>query len=121
MHLLVRETRSLDEQEQADDLGHAPADVVVLSFSDSDLAGLAASWGAMPDSVRPSLRLASLARLRHPMSVDLYAENTVASSGCVLVRLLGRAGLLALRRGGAGRHLPPPWGAAGTGAGRRAG
>ncbi len=89
MHLLVRETRSLDEQEQADDLGHAPADVVVLSFSDSDLAGLAASWEAMPAFARPSLRLASLARLRHPMSVDLYVENTVAGSGCVLVRLLG--------------------------------
>ncbi len=89
MHLLVRETRSLDEQESADDLGHAPADLVVLSFSDSDLSSLAASWETMPATVRPSLRLASLARLRHPLSVDLYAGNTVAGSRCVLVRLLG--------------------------------
>ncbi len=89
MHLLVRELRSLDEQAEADDLGHAPADLLVLSFSDSDLAGLAAAWEAMPAAGRPSLRLASLVRLRHPMSVDLYAENTVAGSRCVLVRLLG--------------------------------
>ena len=92
MHLLVREIRTLDEQDQADDLGHAPADIVCLSFSDSDLATLAAAWQRLPDepaAPRPTLRLANLARLRHPMSVDLYAEDTIAGSRCVLVRLLG--------------------------------
>ncbi len=89
MHLLVRETRSVDEQEAAVDLGHAPADIVVLSFSDSDLGSLAAAWDGLPEP-RPSLRLAPLARLRHPLSVDLYAENTVRGSRCVLVRLLGQ-------------------------------
>ena len=92
MHLLVREIRTLDEQDQADDLGQLPADIVCLSFSDSDLATLAAAWQRMPDEAanpRPTLRLANLARLRHPMSVDLYAEDTIAGSRCVLVRLLG--------------------------------
>ncbi|WP_419730010.1 cobaltochelatase subunit CobN [Lichenicola sp.] len=92
MHLLVREIRTLDEQDQADDLAHAPADIVCLSFSDSDLATLAAAWQRLPDDAahpRPTLRLANLARLRHPMSVDLYAEDTIAGSRCVLVRLLG--------------------------------
>jgi cobaltochelatase CobN len=88
MHLLVREIRTLDEQDQADDLGHASADIVCLSFSDSDLATLATGWDAMPNG-RPTLRLANLARLRHPMSVDLYAEQTIEQSRCVLVRLLG--------------------------------
>ncbi len=88
MHLLVRETRSVDEQEAADDPGHAPADIVVLSFSDADLGSLAAAWDAAP-MPRPDLRLAPLARLRHPLSVDLYAETTIAGSRCVLVRLLG--------------------------------
>ncbi len=86
MHLLVREHRGLDEG-TAEDLGHAPADVVLLSFSDSDLSAAAAAWSAMVD--RPSLRLANLTRLRHPMSVDLYAEQVLARSGCVVVRLLG--------------------------------
>ena len=84
MHLLVRETRSLDEAAPAVDLGHAPAELVVLSFSDADLAALGA---AHRDA--PALRLASLGRLRHPLSVDMYLERTVAHARCVVVRLLG--------------------------------
>jgi cobaltochelatase CobN len=88
MHLLVREQRSLDETEMADDLGHSPADLVFLSFSDADLTSLAAAW-ARQGPERPSLRLANLARLRHPMSVDLYVEQVIAHARCVAVRLIG--------------------------------
>ena len=88
MHLLVRETRLLDEEEAAVDLGQCPADLVFLSFSDSDLGSAATAWQTM-GLQRPSLRLANLARLRHPMSVDLYAEQVVAHARCVVVRLLG--------------------------------
>jgi cobaltochelatase CobN len=87
MHLLVRETHSLDAAQEAVDLAQWPADIVFLSFSDSDLGAAAAAWSAMTQ--RPSLRLANLAQLRHPMSVDLYLENTVAHARCVVVRLLG--------------------------------
>ncbi len=89
MHLLLRETRSLDAEEKAADLGQSPADLVLLSFSDSDLGAAAAAWEAMAVEERPSLRLASLARLRHPMSVDLYAEKVIARARCVVIRLLG--------------------------------
>ncbi len=88
MHLLVRETHSLDEEAAADDLGQSPGDIVVLSFSDSDLGALAQAWREM-DGVRPRLRLANLARLKHPMSVDLYLEDVVAHASCVMLRLLG--------------------------------
>ncbi|QDJ09718.1 Cobaltochelatase cobN subunit [Roseomonas mucosa] len=88
MHLLVRETRSLDEADAAVDLGQAPAELVLLSFSDGDLGAAATAWDAMPEP-RPELRLASLGRLRHPLSVDLYLENTLAASRCVVARLLG--------------------------------
>lgn len=88
MHLLVRETRRLDESEEAVDLGQSPADLVVLSFSDSDLGAIASAWSAAAARL-PSLRLASLARLRHPMSVDLYVERVIARAKCVVVRLLG--------------------------------
>jgi cobaltochelatase CobN len=84
MHLLVRETATLDEAAAADDLGQTPAELVVLSFSDADLGALAAAWRD-----GPTLRLASLARLRHPMSVDLYLDTVVARARCVVVRLLG--------------------------------
>src|SRR5260370_27020937 len=93
MHLLVRETHTLDEGEEAVDLGQRPGDVVVLSFSDSDLGALAAAWQSLDDDQmeggRPSLVLANLARLRHPMSVDLYVESVIAHARCVVIRLLG--------------------------------
>ncbi len=60
-----------------------------LSFSDSDLAAVAAAWETGKDRL-PSLRLASLAALRHPFSVDRYVEpSSGAQAAFVLVRLLG--------------------------------
>ena len=107
MHLIVREQASLDETAPAEDLGLTPADVVVLSFSDSDLNAMAAAWAAWPVAelaARPSLRLASLQRLKHPMSVDLFIDKTIAGSKAVIVRLLGgieywRYGLEELAKG----------------------
>ena len=87
MHLLVREARTLDEDAAACDLGQTAADIVVLSFSDADLGALAGAWQGMTGA--PGLRLASLGRLRHPMSVDLYLEQVAAHARCVVVRLLG--------------------------------
>ena len=87
MHLLVREVGTLDADGAAADLGQTPADLVVLSFSDADLGALAGAWGAMPGA--PGLRLASLGRLRHPMSVDLYLDQVVSGARCLVVRLLG--------------------------------
>jgi cobaltochelatase CobN len=88
MHLLATETATLDEVETAIDLGQSPADVVVLSFSDSDLSGIAAAWKKDRGTL-PSLRLASLKQLRHPMSVDLYVDGVVVKSRVVVVRSVG--------------------------------
>ena len=88
MHLLLRETRTLDDAEAAVDLGQSPGDVVFLSFSDSDLGAAASAWQAS-DGRLPSLRLANLAKLRHPLSVDLYLEQVIARARCVVIRLLG--------------------------------
>ena len=85
MHLLFRESHELDGQAMAEDLGHDPADLVLLSSSESDLLGLKDVHTAQD----PSLRVATLSRLRHPMSVDLYLEQTIAHARCVVVRLLG--------------------------------
>ncbi|MFT9207996.1 cobaltochelatase subunit CobN [Acetobacter orientalis] len=93
MHLLVRENRTLDEQDQAEDLGLPPADLVVLSFTESDLLGLSHAYNqrvaANPLAQTPSLQLTHLARLRHPMSIDLYIDTTLQQARCVVVRLLG--------------------------------
>jgi len=88
MHLLAREQRSLDEAEAAEDLGQSPADIVLLSFSDTDLAAAAAAWSRLGPS-RPSLRLANLSRLKHPLSVDLYVDRVIALAKVVVVRLIG--------------------------------
>ncbi len=88
MHLLRIDSRSIDGTAEAVDLAQSPADIVALSFTDTDLAVLAAAWEAGKD-VLPSLRLANLAALRHPYSVDLYAEKVLSKARFVLVRLLG--------------------------------
>ena len=93
MHLLVRETRALDEDEAAIDLGQTPADMVFLSFAASDLAAAARAWARLragwQEAAAPRLRLANLRQLRHPMSVDLYLENVAANARVIIVRLLG--------------------------------
>ena len=90
MHVPRIETRTLDETVEALDLGQTPADIVFLSFSDSDLNALARAYDAFPEP-KPSLRIASLAALRHPFSVDLYLEKVCARAKLVVVRVLGGA------------------------------
>jgi cobaltochelatase CobN len=86
MHLVRTDQRSFDESAQAVDLEQSPADIVVLSFADSDLSLLAAAH----DGARhPGLRLAALAQLKHPFSVDLHIEKVCSRARFVLVRLLG--------------------------------
>ncbi|SFM25595.1 cobaltochelatase subunit CobN [Methylobacterium pseudosasicola] len=87
MHLVRIDSVSLDEGEAAVDLGQEPGDLVVLSFTDSDLAGIGQAQAAEPGL--PSLRLAKLAKLRHPMSVDLYVERVVSRAKLVVIRCLG--------------------------------
>lgn len=91
MHVIFRETHGMEETAIPQDLGQEPADLVVLSFSDSDLGAFAAAWhdakSANPDF--PSLRLANLAALMHPLSVDTYVERTLDGAKAILIRLIG--------------------------------
>ncbi|HEV2512306.1 cobaltochelatase subunit CobN [Bosea sp. (in: a-proteobacteria)] len=93
MHLLPTSEVRLDDGEDAVDLALPPGDLVVLSFSDNDLSALAA---AAPDSGL-DLRLVPLRRFKHPLSIDLLIEKTLAGSRFVLLRCLG--GLDYLRYG----------------------
>jgi cobaltochelatase CobN len=88
MHVPRIETRTLDETVEALDLGQTPADLVFLSFSDSDLNALARAYDAFAEP-KPSLRIASLAALRHPFSIDLYLEKVCARAKLVVARVLG--------------------------------
>jgi cobaltochelatase CobN len=88
MHLLATTSATLDEIVEPVDLGQPPGEVVVLSFADSDLSALSAAW-AMERDALPSVRLAHLRDLRHPMSVDLWIDRVGIHAKVILVRLLG--------------------------------
>ena len=88
MHLLATTSASLEDLAEPVDLGQTPADMVALSFTDSDLAGLAAAWQAEAGAV-PEMRLAALRDLRHPMSVDLWIDKVARHARVILVRILG--------------------------------
>ncbi|MBK8176892.1 MAG: cobaltochelatase subunit CobN [Rhodospirillales bacterium] len=91
MHLLATRPGSIADGTVAVDLGQSPGDIVVLSAADSELACLAAAHTrrTAANPAVPSLRLANLMRLGHPMSVDVYVEATLARAKLVVVRLLG--------------------------------
>lgn len=94
MHIVFRESHGLEETEVPTDLGQSPADLVVLSFSDSDLGAFAAGWhqARAQGQPLPALRLANLVALRHPVSVDTYLDRTLIRARAVLVRLIGGQG-----------------------------
>ncbi len=88
MHILFRESHGLEEGEQAVEPGGAPADLLFLSFSDSDLSAAAAASAHLPPGF-PGIRLERIARFLHPLSVDLLCERVVAGARAVIIRLLG--------------------------------
>src|SRR6202021_2361621 len=93
MHLKLDSGGMIDDGDVARDLGQAPADIVVLSAADSDLAALGAAHAALqvdfPDADFPSVRLTNLLALGHPASVDLYVERTLCDAKIILLRMLG--------------------------------
>ena len=87
MHLLAAQPGIIDDGGGAIDLGQTPADVVILSAADTELACLASAY----DRLAPpfTLRLANFTRLFHPMSVDLYVDQVIGHARLVVLRLLG--------------------------------
>lgn len=92
MHVVFRESHGLEETEAPFDLGQDPADLVVLSFSDSDLGAFTAGYERMRrvgNIAHPTVRLANIIALKHPVSVDTYADRTLLGAKAILVRLIG--------------------------------
>ncbi len=88
MHLLLAQKGTLADGDEAIDLGQTPADMVFISAADTELAALARARKQMGDEA-PELRLANLLQLSHPLSIDTYAQKTIAGSKLVVVRCLG--------------------------------
>src|SRR3954462_13229673 len=88
MHLKLDSSGSIDDGDIARDLGQEPADIIVLSAADSDLAAFGAAYATLAGNF-PSLRLTNLLALGHPASVDLYVERTLRDAKIVILRMLG--------------------------------
>ncbi|MGH6915170.1 MAG: cobaltochelatase subunit CobN, partial [Geminicoccales bacterium] len=88
MHLLNARATTPDDSGQPVDLDQSPGDIVFLSAADTELACLAAAQAGR-SAEAPSLRLANLLQLAHPMSVDLHVERVIGHARLVVVRLLG--------------------------------
>ncbi|HHC29448.1 MAG TPA: cobaltochelatase subunit CobN, partial [Rhodobacterales bacterium] len=90
MHLLAATPGQIDDGKEPVDLGQTPADVVFLSAADTELAALSAARAEM--EAPPTLRLANLTHLAHPMSVDLHIDGCARRSRLVVARVLGGTG-----------------------------
>ena len=84
MHLSVKHSQSITDGDVPVNPEQTPAELLMLSFTDSDLACMAAA-----NAQAEGLRLTSLAPLKHPLSVDLYIEQVAQHAKVIVVRLLG--------------------------------
>ncbi|MEO0384399.1 MAG: cobaltochelatase subunit CobN [Pseudomonadota bacterium] len=87
MHVLAAQAGRVDDGDEPVDLAQSPGDIVFLSAAETELSAFALDARETP--IAASLRLASLLQLKHPYSVDLYAENTLAHAKLIVVRLIG--------------------------------
>ncbi|WP_424967030.1 cobaltochelatase subunit CobN [Dinoroseobacter sp. S375] len=90
MHLLAATPGSIDDGQEPVDLSQTPGDLVFISAADTELAALSAARAEM--AAPPSLRLASMMHLRHPMSVDLHIDDCASRARLVIARVLGGLG-----------------------------
>ncbi|MBI1418689.1 MAG: cobaltochelatase subunit CobN [Limimaricola sp.] len=90
MHLLAASPGAIADGTDPVDPGQTPADIVVISAADTELAALAEARAEM--DAPPALRLANLMHLAHPMSVDLHLDACATKSRLVIARILGGAG-----------------------------
>lgn len=91
MHLLLAQKGSINESEEAIDLGQSAGDIIFLSAADTELASLSDAQKVFGADA-PSLRLANLMQLSHPMSIDVYAASMLQKAKLVVVRALGGKG-----------------------------
>ena len=90
MHLLAASANPIPDGTEPVDPGQTPADVVVISAADTELAALSEARAAM--DAPPTLRLLNLMNLAHPVSVDMHLDACATRSRLVIVRVLGGMG-----------------------------
>lgn len=94
MHVLTPAQHGIDSGEQAVDLQQDPGEIVILSAADTEIAALVRAVSVLKAPPHTgefpfSVRVACLADLAHPLSVDLYVEKTLSKARVIFLRLLG--------------------------------
>ena len=86
MHLLNTSPGGfVDDNDGIARIDQTPADIVILSAADTELALLA---NELPDNY-PSVRLANILHLRQPASVDLYIDDVLQHATLIIASILG--------------------------------
>ena len=117
MHLLSTSSTSLDDIVEPVDLGQTPGDIAILSFADSDLAGLSAAWAAERDML-PERATGAIARSQaSDVGRSLDRAGRVACEGDRRAAV-GRSRLVALWRRSPFRAREGAWHRARHAAGR---
>ncbi|MCJ8300715.1 MAG: hypothetical protein MJK13_17530, partial [Pseudomonadales bacterium] len=94
MHLLAAKPGGFVDEEGIVDLDQSPADIVILTAADSQLAALSAGLQRSklvqdPSDDLPSVRIANWLQLLKPAAFDLYEEKVLQHAKVLLVSLLG--------------------------------
>ena len=95
MHLLAAQAGAPIQSGEPVDLGQEPADLIVLSAADTELAALSAARQRLAAAGRignTTIRLANLLNFNHPFTVDRYIDDTALRSRLVIARVLGGYG-----------------------------
>ncbi|MEO0485348.1 MAG: cobaltochelatase subunit CobN [Pseudomonadota bacterium] len=90
MHLLAATPGQVSDGSEPVELGQSPADVAFISAADTELAALSQARSEMAEP--PTLRLANLTHLSHPLSVDMHIDSCLTKCRLVVIRMLGGAG-----------------------------
>lgn len=88
MHLLQAQAGEITDGSEPVDLGQTPADVIVISAADTEIAALSAAFAELAEGPQ-SLRLANLGHLAHPFTIDKYLDDTACKARLVIIRALG--------------------------------
>ena len=86
MHLLQVQAGEVTDGTSPVDLGQSPAEIIVISAADTEIAALSAVREGTGES---SLRLASLLNLGHNFTIDKYLDDTASRAKLVIIRVLG--------------------------------
>ncbi|MEM1289535.1 MAG: cobaltochelatase subunit CobN [Pseudomonadota bacterium] len=91
MHVLAAQAGRVDDGDEPVDLGQTPGDIVILSAADSELSAFNAAVRTAEFSGErtPRFRLANLLQLKHPYSIDLYADSVLSHAKLIAIRLIG--------------------------------